>query len=187
MESIRFVLFESPLSLAVVFVLVNFVLLVYWRRAGRVRPLLIGLAAWAALMLLQAVVVTPRERAGAILNHIERDLLDRRVDALQRLLARDFAADGMDKEEFVQLVRDELARTRVGWLRRMAVELVRESGSGFTAEAGYLSDVETGQYRGTIRSRWRIDFRKEDIWRIREIQPISIDGVDVANWGTISR
>lgn len=187
MDMLKFVLFESLLALGIGLGLLLFVLLVLWRRGGSVRPLLVGLAASAALLLMQALVVTHRERAGLVMRPIERELLISGVGALQATLAPGFSAGDMSREEFLALVRAQLGRVRINWLRRTAVEVVRESERAFEAEVAYLAEADAREYRGAVRSRWRIGFRRDELgWQIISIEPVSLDGVP-ANWSDILR
>ena len=58
MSWFTWIFLESLPALGALLFTVNFFLLVYWRRSGRVRPLLIGLGAAIVLLIVQAAVVT---------------------------------------------------------------------------------------------------------------------------------
>lgn len=183
----RLVLFESPLILGIALGFINFVLLVLWRRGGSPRPLVLGLFVAAGLLLAQALIVTNRERAGMVMRPIERDLVASRMDALPLALAFDFAAGEMEQGEFLALVREQLRRVRITWIRRTALEVVRAGTESFVAEVAYLAEIDARDYRGPVRSRWRLAFRRdEEGWRIVTIEPISLDGIP-ADWSDISR
>ncbi|NUQ50577.1 MAG: hypothetical protein HUU27_11775, partial [Phycisphaerae bacterium] len=61
-------------------------------------------------------------------------------------------------------------------------------GEGFAVEAAYIADLDARDYRGTLRSRWRIAFaRREGRWRITTIEPLRIDGVTDNDWKRLMR
>ena len=92
---------ESTLALAAALFTANFTLLVMWRRTGRGRPLLAGLAVSILLLAIQGFVVTRREHAGRLLRTIERDLLTAQTTGLSAALADDFRTARMDKGSFL--------------------------------------------------------------------------------------
>ncbi|MBW7905971.1 MAG: hypothetical protein LC135_10705 [Phycisphaerae bacterium] len=188
MDLARYVLLESPLVLGIVLVLINFALLVAWRRGGSPRPLLSSLGASAILLVVQALVVTQRERAGLVLAAIERDLVVGRLGALDAALAADFETQGVGRAEFLAMAAEALRHVRVTWLRRTELALAPADGEGFAVEAAYIADLDARDYRGTLRSRWRIAFaRREGRWRITTIEPLRIDGVTDNDWKRLMR
>lgn len=178
-------LFESLAALGAVLGLVLFVLLVYWRRSGRRRPLLVGLAAAAVLLTVQGLVVTQREHAGRILVPIEKDLLASRTGALAAALAPDFDAAGMDRDAFVQYVSRQLQRLKIRWLDRWALFLVESDAERFVVSATYSADVAGGNFTGNVRSVWSLTFvRRSDGWKIANIRPLHVGSVDDPTWFT---
>jgi hypothetical protein len=178
--------FESPIALAIPLGLLWFGLLVYWRRGGSPRPLLAALAAGAALLLVQALVQTHREIAVSLLRPIEEDVLASRVDALAGSLATDFRAGDWDTEEFLGHARDWLARIRVSWLTRSALDVAESRGDVFIAEVAYAADVRLDDFPGVIQTRWRIHFARVDRrWRIRSIDPPQIQGRPAPSWSAL--
>ncbi|HMQ15484.1 MAG TPA: hypothetical protein PKC49_05865 [Phycisphaerae bacterium] len=188
MDLVGYVLLESPLVLSIILALINFALLVAWRRGGSPRALLISLGLAAMLLVVQALVVTQRERAGRVLAAIERDLVEGRLGALDAALAADFETQGVGRAEFLAMVADALRQARVTWLRRTELALAPASAEGFAVEAAYVADLDASDYRGTLRSRWRIAFaRREGRWRITAIEPLRIDGVTGNDWKRLMR
>jgi hypothetical protein len=174
-EWVTWVLFESLPALAAVLFTVNFVLLVYWRRRERARPLLIGLAVAAILLTVQALVETRREAALRILSGIEHDALAGQTVALAGALAPGFDA-----------VSQVFAHVHVYALHRGAVH-VRDSGPDqFVVSVVYLGDVEAHAFRGPVSTRWDITFvRGEQDWQISAIRPRFVEGLHDPSWRRI--
>ena len=188
METLVWVLFESTITLAVVLALANFFLLVYWRRSGRPRPLLIGLAVAVVLLVLQALVVTKREHAAAILQRIETDLLVSRVEALDRALATDFQAGSRDHDRFVDFARRQLEVVEIHWLMRTSPRVEESQKDTFTISVGYTADVTAHGYVGPVGSRWRLTFvREAGEWRIGRIDPPMINRRQFDDWRDFRR
>ncbi len=185
-DTLTWLLFESPAALLALLVPILFFLLVYWRRGGRARPLLIGLAVAAVLLIVQAWVVRPREVAGYALGRIELDLLASRTDALANGVSPSFRVGEWDRTRFLDEVSRALEKTQVEFLRRMELRVVRETADEFVVSASYLATVlaRDAGGGGSLRSRWQIRFRREYAgWRIVDVKPESIDLVDVSQWG----
>ena len=181
-------LFESVAALGAVLGVVLFVLLVYWRRTGQSRPLLVGLGVALTLLVIQALVVTQREHAEHILEPIEKELVASRTDALAAALAPDFDADGLDRDGFLAYVRRQLQSVKVRWLERWALQLAEADAERFVATATYTADVAGSSYVGSMESVWAFTFvRTDDGWKIATIRPLSIAGLENPTWGSIDR
>jgi hypothetical protein len=187
-DTLIWVLFESIVALGVILALVNFFLLVYWRRSGQPRALLIGLAASLILLVVQSLVVTKREHAAAILQKIEADLLAARVEALDRALSTGFQAGSRDHDGFVEFARRQLKLVKIHWLRRSSPQVEQSQEDRFVVSVGYLADVTVEGFVGTVRSRWRITFAREgDQWRIETIDPPQIEQHQYRDWRQVGR
>ncbi len=174
MDWLVYIFIESTLTLGVLLALVCFCLLVYWRREGRPRPLLIGLAVSALLLIVQTAVTTQREHAWRILARIERDVLAGETDRLAASLSDDFSAARYDKPRFIELVDGRYDVVSVIWLRRLSCTIVESTADSFTAEVGYLGEVRASEYMTAIDSKWRIKFiRRERDWKIQTVKPLS--------------
>ncbi len=183
MDWVIWLLFESTAALGGLLGVVLFVLLVYWRRGGRPQPLLIGAAVAVALLAVQSLVVTKREHAARILNAIQVDIIRARTDALAAALAPDFDADGLDRDEFIEMIQREMRRLEIHWVERTSLR-VEDGGAGsFGATATYLAEVTLDQITSTTRSRWLFSFvRTPDGWKIVRFRPENIDGVPGPSW-----
>lgn len=172
----RWLLLESFTALALGLFLVNFFLLVYWRRSGRPRPLLIGLAAAAVLLCLQNLVVTRQEHAGRILAGIEREIPTAAVAALAAVLSDDFECDGMDADEFVAFAEAGLERVDVDMIRRIGLEIGESGTAQFVARVVYLSDVRVADLIDRlIKTVWDVTFVQErGRWRIAGVRAVQV-------------
>lgn len=176
LETLRWVFLESTWALAGVLGIALFFLVVHWRRSGSVRPLLVGLGVAAALLIVQMVVVTPRERVAAVLHDVELDVLEGRTGRLARLLAPDFHALDMGPTEFVQFVRGRMEVIKVRALRQTDLKLVTATPSRIVADADYSASVVTSDFTGEFPSHWRVTFeRAPDGWRIADVVALSPD------------
>ncbi len=181
-------LFESFAALAAVLGVVLFVLLVHWRRTGRSRPLLIGLAVAVLLLVMQALVVTRREHAARLLTPIERDVLASQTTALDAALTPDFTAGDLERAEFLAYARRQFQALRVRWLDRWSLQVNESAADRFVATATYLADIAGDAYSGSIQSRWAITFvRTPAGWRIAHIRPLHIAGLDAPRWSDLDR
>lgn len=187
MDWLSWVLFESLAALAAVLVTGLFVVLVYWRRSGNVRPLLVGLGLAVVLLALQWLVVTHREHAGRVLVTIEQDLRRGRATALGTALAPGFVAGERDREQFIGYVERRLRQIRIHWLERTRLQMVESNGGRFVILAGYVADVG-GQYSGRIPSRWRIEFTRTPAgWQITAIEPEMLAFQENMTWPALDR
>lgn len=180
MDWVRWVFLESTVALGVLLGLMNFFLLVYWRRTLRVRPLLVGMGLSVLLLVVQEVVVTRGEHVDRILSAIERDVERGQNNDLAGVLLPAFQAGRMDRDAFLAFVDEWQSRTEVRFLRRATVAFVEERAGWIAVEVGYQADVAAERYNGWLGSRWRIEFgRGGEGWGIGAIDPIRVAGQDV--------
>jgi hypothetical protein len=145
MDELTWLLFESRIALGIALFLVNFFLLVHWRRGGRARPLLIAVAVSAALLLTQALVVTKREAADRLLATVERGLLASDAAPLAQALAPGFVAGDMDRAAFLARVERELRRWRVHSLGHAPLRIERPAARNPPAEQPETRRSETAR------------------------------------------
>ena len=188
MNVLTWFLFESAPALAAVLGVALFVLLVYWRRSGQVRPLLVGLAVAAVLLLIQRLVVTQREQAGRILKSIETDIVASRTGALEAALAPDFEAGELDRDAFLAVVRRQLERAKVRWVDRWRLAVQESEAQRFVVEVFYTADIATEVYTGTTSASWSITFvRTPAGWKIASVQPVRVEGMSNPTWQDLDR
>jgi len=188
MNTLVWFFFESTAALGSVLGLVLFALLVYWRRTGRGRPLLVALGVSAALLLVQVLVVTQREHAIRILDRIQADLVRSRSDALAAALAPDFVTDqprgpALDRAAFLDHVRRVQQRVAVRWLERADLRIHDATAGRFVISVAYVAEVVGDQFGGPFRSRWSITFvRAPGGWMILHLHAEDIEGVPAPSW-----
>ena len=179
---------ESQLMLGAILAVAIFVLLVHWRRTLKPRPLLIGLAVSIILLIVQAAVVTRRERADIIMTRIEKAVLVSKADGVGAEISARFRVETpeMDRARFVELVRVYMQRVDVRTLARRKLEVVSGTPERFEALVSYFAEINAGDYSGPAQSRWRIIFVKEaDRWRIISIEPTMLNRQTVAGWRSL--
>jgi len=175
---LTWLLFESPLALGILLFVVVFALLVHWRRTGRPRAFLVGLVLAAALMGVQAAVVTQREHADRVMRVVELAVRSGRVEPLARSLSAGFYAADMDRDAFVELTRAFMNEVRVRTLTRSprTIELTDSRSDRFTVRIGYFAIVESRDFDRPLPSSWSITFSREsNAWTISEIEPITVN------------
>jgi hypothetical protein len=188
MDWLAWIFLESLPALAALLFTANFILLVYWRRTGRPRPLLVGLAASAALLAVQTVVVTRREHALRILAGIQQDVMTTRTTNLADALAPNFQAGHMDRNEFLDFVTRCYDRVDVAAVRRVSLTFLDSQPEHFTIKVAYMADVRASFGGGWWRSTWEIAFQQTPQgWRINGITPIHIDGIPNVTWQRLGR
>ncbi len=178
MDWLVWLLFESFPALGALLFVVLFVLLVHWRRTGRSRSLLIGLAIARVLLVTQKLVVTQREHARLILANIERDLIAAKADALETALSPEFAAEGLDRQQFLDLVHNRLHRLAIKDLSLWSLNTTESAADRFSVTAVYHSEVNIDGMRGDLPSTWQITFvRGPDGWKISGVRCVALPGV----------
>lgn len=186
---LTWIFLESTTALAILLGLALFGLVVYWRNTLRPRPLLIGLVVSAVLLIVQAVVHTPREIAADVLDPVATDLAMGRTARLAAELTEDFRAGDMDRRQFLAFAERMLERVDIHVARSTSFEIVNRSSDGFDAVASYLANVTVrGAQAGYVPSRWRVRFeRRAGVWRITAIEPVEIMNRPMRDWNQVER
>jgi len=183
MSVLTWLLFESFIGLSLVLGLALFLLLVYWRRSGRGRPLLIGLAVAVVLLAIQALVITKREHADRTLSAIEREIVESRTTSLAEALSPDFHTAGangldLDRAEFLAFVDRRLEVIDVRWLDRVTMRIEQSEADRFVVAAAYRAEVTMPRGRSSHLTGWAFTFvRTPEGWKIGDIVLRHIDGV----------
>ena len=185
MESLTWFFLESVIALGATLVVVMFILLVYWRRTLRVKPFLIGGALAVILLIVQAAVVTQRERADRMMRRIEAAVLESKPKGVEAELSERFHAEPpeMDRARFTELVKMYMEQVDVRTLHRLQLEMTEQQADHFIAELSYMADISARDFNGTVTSRWRLRFEHEsEGWRIVNIIPIKLNTANIRGW-----
>lgn len=186
MDTLEWILLESPLALGIPAALALFFLLVRWRQTCKARPLLIGLIVVMALFIVQTAVTTPRERVRGVMHLVERALLRAAPAELSRALARDFQAGPMDRERFISMVGRRMRDVKIVTLTRTRVDIQEPGEDDFSAEIAYRAYLIGPNGAQWVTSAWRIRFRRtpED-WRIIRIEPVHVLQQAMPDWDSV--
>lgn len=187
MDTVRWILLESPLALALLAGFVNFWLLVHWRRSGRPRPLVAGLLITLAMFVVQAWVETPREAARRIISELERAVEHRQIEPFERHLADSFVAGSLDRAAFLQMVRAVLPELDVFMLLRQRLDVVPAADGQVVATAFYVGNARYRDEGGAFRA-W-FDFRFDRVggrWQIVAIDRFAVND-QPGRWERLSR
>lgn len=184
MQWLTWIFLESPLALSAACFVILFVLLVYWRRTGKPRPLLVGLVLAVVAFAAQAFVETRRELADRLLEPVERQAVQGQTQALQALVAPQFAAGELDATEFVALARQRLSDHPLTNIQRLGSHIVESGPDSFVVRNSYYVTGRFGQIgAGSFQCTIRFDFlRTQNQWKIVAIEPPKIQGVQFDSW-----
>lgn len=180
-------LFESPWTLSFLAAAVCLILLVLWRRTGspgRRKAFLIAVVASVALLVLQAIVVTDRERImsqlDALAEAVERvDLpqIDRAIDA-------DYTDGRDDRGRLLATIHERLTRYTIRGARLSAFDITVDGGDA-TVRFRCVCDLAGGEAPGgTTVSRWEVRLvRRDEGWRVRSIRLLQLNSIDMTGLG----
>ena len=177
MDLIRKTLFESPLYLAPLLLVAEFILLRRWaaRRTPKARrAALAGVVVAALLLVMQYVVVTERERLIRLCNELAAAAVDGDVAGIGKHVSDRFATQNLNRDEFMEWVRRGLTAVEVKSARLSGFDVSIENGQRakvtFTASARVYGAAEG--LGGSRPSRWELHFEKiGDRWLIVFLTP----------------
>ena len=173
------ILFESPLLLLLCWAPVQVVLLVAWSRTrtpASAKRFWIGLVVLPALLLLQGVIRTDRERVIDRCRALVEFVAEGDVPSIEQSLAPDFLAGRRDRDAFVDRVAAVLKRNRIERpsLRAFDVSVPNDKTAvaEFTASANVIT---SNGLSGRVSARFRLMFiKKGDDWLIESIEIVPI-------------
>ncbi len=176
MRLLTWLLFESPLALAIAAGFVNFWLLVHWRRTGRGWPLLVGLMVSGLLFAIQYRVETPREAARRIITALQRGVERKQIGPFQELLAAGFRGGPLDREAFIEFVRLVMQDLDVYMLLRRELRVEPLADGRVVATARYVGNARYREQGGAFRAR--VEFllgRSDGVWRLLAIRHVWVN------------
>lgn len=183
-------LFESPLWLGALSFLLFGAMLFARRRwesgAARRYAIPATLSVIGLLFVVQKLVVTQREEIllalGAFVSAIEHE----DTPAIEDALARDYAGDEMDREEFTKYLAALMEVLDIRDTRFMRRDLDMGDGSAvmaLTAKATVSIRGQIGQFHwGSWHIAW---LREAGGWKVVSVRPLSLNGQPVHTLRTL--
>ena len=182
--SLRSILFESPLKLILLLLLVEFVLVQVWsrRRTPRAARVAVGgLVAIPVLLVIQFLVVTEQEQITRTCRLLAGTVGNADIAAFAARVSRDFSVTRGDRRWGKAELMEDLKSVLTQW------DVQEERLSGFEIEVD--GDSAVANFRASCRlvsadilvpyhvSFWRLSFEKRrDVWRVTHVQRVSAGG-----------
>lgn len=191
-RSIKSILFESPLLLALLWFPLQVGLLVYWSRTRTprsVRAVWGGLAAVVLLLIVQSLVTTTRERLMALCERIANAAERGNAAAVVEHVSPRFRADDLDYDDFVALVERALQRTTVERIRFSHFRARKGENGTVIAEFDASARIRRADaVSGTVPTRWRVTFEREgETWKILNAEALPAPFSPIDDLGDIAR
>lgn len=146
------------------------------------------LAVCVLLFLVQGLVVTQRERIQQALNEFVVAIEQETERDAALLVSDDYESEEMDREQFLEMLASFRERLRIYDSRfiRESTEVRGDTAeTDLTAKATISVDGGVGEMHW---GRWRMGWiRQGDEWRIRSIEPLSVDGIPMTSLRDLRR
>ena len=159
--------------------LVVFVLAIawHWRRTPRSAVALgVGIAVAVLLLVVQKIVVTDREAIDRTVRRLAVAVETKDFEAVAQLIDDDFGTDGRKKADLIPAIKATLTRFEIEGARLHAMK-IDVSEDHATTEFGVLCRLRFNGFDRPSTSRWSLGLVRRDAgWRVREINPLEIDG-----------
>lgn len=170
--------------------LVVFALSVAWhlRRTRRSATVLgVGIAVAVLLLVVQKIVVTDREAIDRMVRRLAVAVETKDFDIVAQLIDEDFGTDGGRKADFIAAIKATLTRFEIEGARLHAMKIdIAEDHA--TVEFGVLCRLRFSGFDRPSTSRWSLGLvRRGAGWRVREIDPLEIDGQKIAGLDEVFR
>jgi hypothetical protein len=137
----------------------------------------------AALSAASWFVQTPREHIATICRDLARLVDDGNVNEIERRLATDFEASGMNRQTFLDRLNAVLSRTRLDHVRIRGIDVVLESNTRAIATFNANCNVRSADgFAAALPSRWRLRFSKHgDHWLLQRAESIPVSPLNLRN------
>jgi len=171
--------FEYPVAFAVLGLFVLAFFLARWmfsKEPAHGKAVGVAASIVSALIAVNLVVVTPRERIVALCHRLGRLVDEGDVAAIGSRLAQGFAAAELDRQAFLNRAASTLTRTRVDHVRLHRLEVQVQDSNSATATFDARCNIRTAEgFSGRLPSRWRLQFvYRDDQWFVRGIESIPV-------------
>lgn len=183
-------LLESPFLLLAVLVAIQFGLICVWswRRSPLWRRIVwSGFAAIPTLLLISVLVITTRERIIELCRDLATMAEHGDIARIGRHLADDLEIAGLNRDEFLDRVRQRLSSYRVKDARLRRFEVTRPGEGGVQAVFDAVCSIESADaFLRQMVSRWRVTFRRSGArWEIVDVEalPTPLSPIrDIRDW-----
>ncbi len=170
-------LFENPYLLVPVWLVGQFAVIALWshrRQRWCTRLVWLGFAALPALLVLQHLVVTPREQIITLCRDLAGFVEEGDLKAIRARLSRDLDAEGMTRDELITLAEWTLSRYHVTDARLSDIEIsFAADGTGtaqFKATCGLVTEEA---HLERMRTAWCLRLRRTATgWEVIRIEMI---------------
>jgi hypothetical protein len=190
-DSLKHVLFESPLKLGLVLFFVLLGCLSVWRRRRTARSrevFLLAAAASLGLLTVQGLVKTDRERIRHVIDDLARAVDQQDAAVVLGYIDPQYDLQGHTREELEALVRDRLRRIDVDQplLHNVQIRTVGDRGDArLTALARVVLDQTPVGY---VVSVWDLQFRRRpNGWKVSLVDPVAIQGQPAGSLWDVAR
>ena len=163
--AIQRLFFESPALLVPVLVVLELVLIRRWlaRRTQRSkRAAQIGLLLVVVLPIVQALVVTQRERIEGDCRAMVRAVQAGNVPGVAAHVSRDFREGDIDRESFLRRVKDTLTTYKVEHARVLGLEITVHGDEADVVLRVVCTVVTRDELLPNTLSAWSLRFRRTD-------------------------
>lgn len=183
-------LFENLWLLSILVLLAVLVALVVHRRHAAPstrKGLRIVLSAGVALVLTNWLVVTDAEKIIAAVQRMAQAVDQGNIPALAAEIAPRFEDRGLDKEQFVARINQELQRTRVDEPRLSAWKTEIGPDAATVSFRCFCDIRQGGEFQSNALTRWKMEFARDgQSWKLIGI-PVAkygpLDGIDLHQLG----
>lgn len=172
-------LFENPATLSVLLILLEGGVVGLWFRRRSLRSsrlALAGLVAIPALVSVNLLYVTPRERIVALCEDLRRQVQDGNTAGIGEHLSDAFFAAGYSRAAFLARVGDRLKRVRVDEAQLRGIEVRWTHPDEAEATINAWCRVRSGEgLAWRFPSRWKLTWRRRgDTWLVTGLQAVPI-------------
>jgi hypothetical protein len=180
LNTLRYILFESPLWLILLALVAELIVLWLHQRRGwtsRRPPLIVPVVA-LLLLLVQWLVVTDSEALRAMTRRLASAVDAPDLDAFMAEIDADFRQRELTRDQLAERVRAILERTQIEQASVGAFEIAV---NGDTAAVAFRARARIEAGDAGIREyvgRWRLECVRRDAgWRVRGVEHVSSPGL----------
>ena len=185
-------LFESPYLLIPASLALQFILIALWSRRRRrwcARLVWLGFAALPLLLLVQHLVVTPREQIITLCRELAEFVEDGDLMAIRARLSPDLDAEGMARDELIDLAERTLTRHHVTNARLSGFDIKFSSDDLAIARFQASCEPVTEEaFMERLRTAWHLRLRRTASgWEVIRIEMLETPFSPLSSLRQLSR